>query len=398
MGGSKMPREEMLAMLLAGGKGTRLGVLTKNIAKPAVPFGAEYRLIDFPLSNCTNSGINTVGVLTQYKPLILNSYIGNGSSWDLDRHNGGVTVLPPYVKEGGGSWYKGTADAIYQNIEFLDIHDPEYVLVLSGDHIYKMDYAKMLNYHKEKNSDVTIGVIEVPWEETHRFGIMNTNQEKKIIEFQEKPENAKNNLASMGIYIFNWKYLRKYLTAEAAENDDSAGDFGHNIIPKMMADNLNFYAYTFKDYWKDVGTVESYWQAHMDLLGENPELNLQDRNWIIYSVNPNRPPQYLSENAVVDNSMINKGTQIMGTVKNSVLFFGVRIAEDAVVENSVILPNTRINVGAKIKNSIVGRNVIIEKDSEIGIENETKDLKITVIGDDEVIPEASKIKAGMVVG
>ena len=393
-----MPKEEMIAMLLAGGKGTRLGVLTRNIAKPAVPFGAEYRLIDFPLSNCSNSGITTVGVLTQYKPLILNSYIGSGSSWDLDRHNGGVTVLPPYVKEGGGSWYKGTADAIYQNIEFIDIHDPEYVLVLSGDHIYKMDYSEMLNYHKNKNADVTIGVLEVPWEETHRFGIMNTNQDQKIIEFQEKPENAKNNLASMGIYIFNWEYLKKYLKAEAEANDDSAGDFGHDIIPQMMADQLNFYAFTFKDYWKDVGTVESYWQAHMDLLGENPELDLQDRNWIIYSVNPNRPPQYLSEDAVVDNSMINKGTQIMGTVKNSVLFFGVKVARDAVVEDSVILPNTRISSGAKIKNSIVGRNVIIEKDSQIGLENEDQDLKITVIGDDEVIPEASNIKAGMVVG
>jgi glucose-1-phosphate adenylyltransferase len=397
-GGIKMPKEEMIAMLLAGGKGTRLGVLTRNIAKPAVPFGAEYRLIDFPLSNCSNSGITTVGVLTQYKPLILNSYIGSGSSWDLDRHNGGVTVLPPYVKEGGGSWYKGTADAIYQNIEFIDIHDPEYVLVLSGDHIYKMDYSEMLNYHKNKNADVTIGVLKVPWEETHRFGIMNTNQDQKIIEFQEKPKNAKNNLASMGIYIFNWEYLKKYLKAEAEANDDSAGDFGHDIIPQMMADQLNFYAFTFKDYWKDVGTVESYWQAHMDLLGENPELDLQDRNWIIYSVNPNRPPQYLSEDAVVDNSMINKGTQIMGTVKNSVLFFGVKVARNAVVENSVILPNTRISSGAKIKNSIVGRNVIIEKDSQIGIENEDQDLKITVIGDDEVIPEASNIKAGMVVG
>ncbi|MEC9489433.1 MAG: glucose-1-phosphate adenylyltransferase [Halanaerobiales bacterium] len=396
-----MPKEEMVAMLLAGGKGTRLGVLTNNIAKPAVPFGAEYRLIDFPLSNCTNSGITTVGVLTQYKPLVLNSYIGSGSSWDLDRHNGGVTVLPPYVKEGGGSWYKGTADAIYQNIEFLDIYDPEYVLVLSGDHIYKMDYAEMLNYHKEKNAEITIGVLEVPWKETHRFGIMNTNQDQKIIEFQEKPENAKNNLASMGIYIFNWEYLRKYLIEEAEENDDSAGDFGHNIIPKMMADNLNFYAYTFEGYWKDVGTIESYWQAHMDLLGEEPELELQDRNWIIYSVNPNRPPQYLSEDAVVDNSMINKGTQIMGTVKNSVLFFGVKVAQDAVVEDSVILPNTRINSGAKIKNSIVGRNVIVEKNSKIGIEKEKEasdELKISVIGDNEVIPEASSIKAGMVVG
>lgn len=396
-GGKQMPKEEMLAMLLAGGKGTRLGVLTKNIAKPAVPFGAEYRLIDFPLSNCTNSGINTVGVLTQYKPLILNSYIGNGSSWDLDRHNGGVTVLPPYVKEGGGSWYKGTADAIYQNIEFIDIYNPEYVLVLSGDHIYKMDYSKMLDYHKSKEADITIAVLEVAWEETHRFGIMDTNQKQKIIEFQEKPENAKNNLASMGIYIFNWKYLRKYLISEATANNDSAGDFGHNIIPQMMADQLNFYAYTFKDYWKDVGTIESYWQAHMDLLGKNPKLNLQDRDWIIYSVNPNRPPQYLSENAVVNNSMINKGTQIMGTVKNSVLFFGVKVAKNAVVEDSVILPNTRIKAGAQVKNSIVGQNVIIEKKSKIGIEKKDKEIKITVIGDNKVLSKNSNIAAGMVV-
>lgn len=394
-----MPKEEMLAMLLAGGKGTRLGVLTQNIAKPAVPFGGEYRLIDFPLSNCSNSGISTVGVLTQYKPLVLNSYIGNGRSWDLDRNNGGVTVLPPYVKEGGGSWYQGTADAIYQNIEFIDLYDPEYVLVLSGDHIYKMDYAKMLNYHKKKNADATIGVLEVPWEETHRFGIMNTDQKQKIIEFQEKPENAKNNLASMGIYIFDWKSLRKYLTAEAEQNNDSAGDFGHNILPRMMADQLNFYAYTFKGYWKDVGTIESYWQAHMDLLGEQPKLNLQDRSWVIYSVNPNRPPQYISEDAEVDNSMINKGTQVMGKVKNSLLFFGVKVAEGAVIENSVVLPNSRIGKNARIKNSIIGRNVVIEKNSQIGIKAaKNNELKITVIGDDELIPEDSNIKTGMVVG
>lgn len=396
-----MPKEEMLAMLLAGGKGTRLGVLTKNIAKPAVPFGAEYRLIDFPLSNCSNSGINTVGVLTQYKPLVLNSYIGNGSSWDLDRNSGGVTVLPPYVKEGGGSWYKGTADAIYQNIEFIDINDPEYVLVLSGDHIYKMDYSVMLDFHKQKNADITIAVLEVPWEETHRFGIMNTDDDSKIIEFQEKPEEAKNNLASMGIYIFNWQSLRKYLIEEAAENEDSAGDFGHDIIPAMMENNLSFYAYTFKDYWKDVGTIKSYWQAHMDLLGEKPELDLQDRNWIIYSVNPNRPPQYISEFAEVKNSLINKGTQIMGSVKNSVLFFGVKVSKDAEIENSVILPNVRINAGVKIKNAIIGRNVIIEKDSLLGISNgddDSDELNITIIGDDELIPEASKIKSGTVVG
>jgi len=393
-----MPKEEMLAMLLAGGKGTRLGVLTKNIAKPAVPFGAEYRLIDFPLSNCSNSGIDTVGVLTQYKPLVLNSYIGNGSSWDLDRNQGGVTVLPPYVKEGGGSWYKGTADAIYQNIEFIDLHDPEYVLVLSGDHIYKMDYSIMLDFHKQKNADVTIGVLEVPWEETHRFGIMNTNEDEKIIEFQEKPEEAKNNLASMGIYIFNWESLRKYLVEQAEKNEDSAGDFGHNIIPAMMQDKLSFYAYTFKSYWKDVGTVESYRQAHMDMLGSKPVLDLQDRNWIIYSVNPNRPPQYISEFAEVENSMINKGTQVMGNVKNSVLFFGVKISKDAVVEDSVILPNARIGSGAQIKNAIIGRNVIIEKDTKIGLDSKNGERKITVIGDDELIPESSEIKSGTVVG
>lgn len=398
-----MAKEEMIAMLLAGGKGTRLGVLTKNIAKPAVPFGAEYRLIDFPLSNCTNSGLNTVGVLTQYKPLILNSYIGSGSSWDLDRNKGGVTVLPPYVKEGGGSWYQGTADAIYQNLEFIEIYDPEYVLVLSGDHIYKMDYSEMLKYHKAKKADITIGVLPVPWEETHRFGIINTNKDQKIIEFQEKPKNAKNNLASMGIYIFNWQHLKKYLTSQAEAENGSAGDFGHDIIPKMMADQLNFYAYTFNGYWKDVGTIESYWQAHMDLLGENPNLDLQDRNWIIYSVNPNRPPQYLAETAVISNSMINKGTQIMGEVKNSILFFGVKVGKNAKVENSVILPNTLIRDNAKIKNSIIGRNVIIEKDSQIGIKaqknnSKEKELQITVIGDDEIIPESSNIKAGMVVG
>lgn len=398
-----MAKEEMISMLLAGGKGTRLGVLTKNIAKPAVPFGAEYRLIDFPLSNCTNSGLNTVGVLTQYKPLILNSYIGSGSSWDLDRNKGGVTVLPPYVKEGGGSWYQGTADAIYQNLEFIEIYDPEYVLVLSGDHIYKMDYSEMLKYHKAKKADITIGVLPVPWEETHRFGIINTNKDQKIIEFQEKPKNAKNNLASMGIYIFNWQHLKKYLTSQAEAENGSAGDFGHDIIPKMMADQLNFYAYTFNGYWKDVGTIESYWQAHMDLLGENPNLDLQDRNWIIYSVNPNRPPQYLAETAVISNSMINKGTQIMGEVKNSILFFGVKVGKNAKVENSVILPNTLIRDNAKIKNSIIGRNVIIEKDSQIGMKAQKnnakeKELQITVIGDDEIIPESSNIQAGMVVG
>jgi len=326
-----MANLELLAMILAGGKGSRLGVLTKNIAKPAVPFGGEYRLIDFPLSNCSNSGIDTVGVLTQYKPLVLNSYIGNGSSWDLDRNRGGVTVLPPYVKETGGSWYKGTADAIYQNIEFIDIYDPEYVLILSGDHIYKMDYSLMLDYHKEKNAEATIGVLEVPLEDANRFGIMNTDDSQRIFEFQEKPEKPKNNLASMGIYIFKWETLKKYLLKDA-ENDDSDGDFGKNIIPAMINNDLLIYAYKFTDYWKDVGTIESYWGAHMDLLGDSPELDLHDRNWIIYSVNPNNPPQYIAETAEVDHSLINKGTQVLGKIENSVLFFGVRVERDVIIE------------------------------------------------------------------
>ncbi len=392
-----MPEVEMLGMLLAGGKGSRLGVLTKNIAKPAVPFGAEYRLIDFPLSNCSNSGIDTVGVLTQYKPLVLNSYIGNGSSWDLDRRRGGVTVLPPYVKEGGGAWYKGTADAIYQNIEFIDLYNPEYVLVLSGDHIYKMDYSEMLDYHKNKNAEASIAVIEVPWEDTNRFGIMNTDDEHRIYEFQEKPDNAKNNLASMGIYIFNWQSLRKYLIADAAKAD-SDGDFGKNIIPEMIDDDLEIYAYTFKNYWKDVGTIESYWRAHMDLLGDNPELNIHDRNWIIYSVNPNRPPHYIAETAEVDHSLINKGSQIFGKVDNCVISYGARIGKNAVIENCVILPNARIGVGSHIKNAIICENVTIERNCEIGINGESDEFKVTVIGDNEVIKKGANIEIGKVVG
>ncbi|RCW49854.1 MULTISPECIES: glucose-1-phosphate adenylyltransferase [unclassified Halanaerobium] len=392
-----MANPELLAMILAGGKGSRLGVLTKNIAKPAVPFGGEYRLIDFPLSNCSNSGIDTVGVLTQYKPLVLNSYIGNGRSWDLDLNRGGVTVLPPYVKETGGSWYRGTADAIYQNIEFIDINDPEYVLILSGDHIYKMDYSLMLDYHKEKNAEATIGVLEVPLEDANRFGIMNTDNSQRIFEFQEKPENPKNNLASMGIYIFKWETLKKYLLKDA-ENDDSDGDFGKDIIPAMINNDLQIYAYKFTDYWKDVGTIKSYWRAHMDLLGDSPELNLHDRNWIIYSVNPNKPPQYIAETAEVDHSLINKGTQVLGKIKNSVLFFGVLVERDVIIENSVILPNSRIGKGSHIKNSIIGRNVTVEANSKIGADNQTEELKITVVGDEETVKKNSSIKSGTVVG
>lgn len=304
-----MKKEEIVAMILAGGQGTRLGTLTKENAKPAVPFGGKYRIIDFTLSNCSNSGISTVGILTQYQPLSLNSHIGIGVPWDLDRTNGGVTLLPPYQTKDGGDWYKGTANAIYQNINFIDEYDPEYVLVLSGDHIYKMDYSNMLEYHKEKNADVTIAVIEVPLEEASRFGIMNAKEDGRIYEFEEKPKQPKSNLASMGIYIFNWKLLKEFLKND--ENDiNSNNDFGKNIIPNMLNSNKKLYAYSFKGYWKDVGTIESYWEANMDLINDAVDLDLYG-DWKIYSVNPVRPPQYVSEEAVINNSLITEGVQYM---------------------------------------------------------------------------------------
>ncbi len=392
-----MSKKEIVAMLLAGGKGTRLGVLTKNIAKPAVPFGAEYRLIDFPLSNCTNSGIDTVGVLTQYEPLVLNSYIGNGSSWDLDRRDGGVTVLPPYLRETGGSWYKGTADAIYQNINYIELYDPEYILVLSGDHIYKMDYSRMLAQHKQWGSEASIAVLEVPWEETHRFGIMNSNEENRIVEFQEKPEEAKSNLASLGIYIFNWPLLRDYLDKDAS-NENSAHDFGKNIIPAMLEDNRRVFAYTFDGYWKDVGTIKSYWETHMDLLAEKSKgLNLYDRSWVISSVNPNRPPQFVSRTANISHSMINKGTKIRGKVENSVIFFGVDIGEGAVIKDSVIMPNVTIEEGAYINKTIIGQDSVIKDNARIGV-GETEEFEITVIGEGEIISNGRIIEHGSVIG
>ena len=390
-----MAKKEIVAMLLAGGKGTRLGVLTNNLAKPAVPFGAEFRLIDFPLSNCSNSGINTVGILTQYEPLILNSYIGNGSSWELDRNNGGVTVLPPYLHDKGGGWYKGTADAVYHNINYIDRYDPEYVLVLSGDHIYKMDYSKMLDFHKEKNASASLAVIEVPWEETNRFGIMNTNKEKQIVEFQEKPDKAKNNLASMGIYIFDWPTLKKYLI-EDSRNSDSSGDFGKNIIPAMINDKHSVYAYEFEGYWMDVGTIESYWKAHMDLIHKDAGLDLYDRDWIISSLNPNQPPLYISENAEVNHSLINKGSEIEGTVKNSVIFFGSSVGKNTIVEDSVILPNTKIGDGCYINKSIICHNVNIKDNCNIGADN-LINPDITVIADNMTISRGANIENGSVV-
>jgi glucose-1-phosphate adenylyltransferase len=336
-------------MLLAGGKGSRLHSLTKNLAKPAVPFGGKYRIIDFPLSNCTNSGIHTVGVLTQYQPLLLNSYIGIGSAWDLDRKDGGVTVLPPYAESSEVKWYSGTASAIFQNLNYLDQYDPEYVLILSGDHIYKMNYELMLNYHIEKGSDVTISVIEVPWEETNRFGIMNTDADLRITEFEEKPDVAKNNLASMGIYIFKWSVLREYLIRDD-QNPDSSHDFGKDIIPLLIQENMKLFAYPFKGYWKDVGTIQSLWEANMDLLDKDCELNLFDHSWRIYSVNPNQPPQYICPKGVVSESLVNEGCKIEGQVSRTVVFQGVTVKKGAVVKETVIMPD-----------AVIGHNCVIEK-------------------------------------
>lgn len=380
-----MHKKEMLSMILAGGQGSRLKLLTKNIAKPAVPFGGKYRIIDFVLSNCSNSGIDTVGVLTQYQPLVLNTHIGIGTPWDLDRNHGGVSLLPPYMKESGGNWYKGTANAIYQNISFIDSYDPDYVLVLSGDHIYTMDYNEMLKYHKEKGADATIAVIEVSYEEASRFGIMNTNDDNLIYEFEEKPKNPKNNMASMGIYIFNWKNLKNFLIAdEKAEN--SSNDFGKNIIPNMLNDGQKLCAYPFKGYWKDVGTVESLWEANMDLLRDDNELNIFDRDWKIYSQSPSSPAQYIGPNAKVENSMLVEGCVVLGEVTNSIIFPGVYIGENTKVMNSVVMSNTKIEDNAIIDKAIIGSDVTIRRNNTIG---NSKDIAL--------IGEGKEIKANFVI-
>lgn len=377
-----MTKKEIVAMILAGGQGSRLGVLTKKLAKPAVPFGGKYRIIDYALSNCSNSCIDTVGVLTQYQPLELNSHIGIGSPWELDRREGGVSILPPYQEEKGGNWYKGTANAIYRNIAFVDNYDPEYVLILSGDHIYKMDYEKMLDFHKAKNADATIAVIDVTLEEASRFGIMNTNDDLSIYEFEEKPKKPKSTKASMGIYIFNWKLLKKYLKED--ENDkNSSNDFGKNIIPKMLNEGQKLMAYPFKGYWKDVGTIESLWQANMDLLKEDNELNSTDDEWKIYSVNPVRPAQYIGPQASVNSSLVVEGCIIHGQVENSVLFQGVTVGKNSVIRNSVIMPNTKIGENVVIDKAIIGSNVIIRRDCSVGNGNE-----ITVI------PAKDELKSG----
>ena len=379
-----MTKKEIVAMILAGGQGSRLGVLTKDLAKPAVPFGGKYKIIDFPLSNCSNSGIYTVGVLTQYKPLELNSHIGIGDTWDLDRRNGGVRILPPYQKEKGGDWYKGTANAIYQNVAFIEMHDPEYVLILSGDHIYKMDYDKMLDFHKENNADATIAVINVPLKEASRFGIMNTNDDLSIYEFEEKPENPKSTNASMGIYIFNWKVLKRAL--EEDELDElSSNDFGKNIIPKMLEEGRKLVAYPFKGYWKDVGTIESLWEANMDLLKDENELSLHDDEWKIYSANPVRPAQYIGPEAKIKNSLIVEGCIVNGIVENSVLFQGVHVGENTVIRNSVIMPNTIIEENSVIDKAIIGSEVHILSNCNVGNGD-----SISVIASNENIEEVIK--------
>jgi glucose-1-phosphate adenylyltransferase len=360
-----MIKKEIIAMILAGGQGTRLKQLTKMIAKPAVPFGGKYRIIDFSLSNCSNSNIDTVGVLTQYQPLVLNSHIGIGAPWDLDRRNGGVSLLPPYQSEDGGNWYKGTADAIYQNTNYIDSFQPEYVLILSGDHIYKMDYSKMLAYHKEKAADVTIAVLEVPLEEASRFGIMNTRKDDSIYEFEEKPENPKSKLASMGVYIFNWASLKQLLKEDSLDKT-SSNDFGKNIIPKMLNNNQKLYAYPFKGYWRDVGTIESFWEANMDLLSDDNELNIHDTNWRIYSVNAMLPPQYIGPEASINDAMLNEGCTVFGEVNNCVLFQGVHVGKNTKITNSVILANTKIGNNVVIDKAIIGSNVTIRRNTCIG--------------------------------
>ncbi|MFZ5353187.1 MAG: glucose-1-phosphate adenylyltransferase [Bacillota bacterium] len=383
-----MQKKEWIAMILAGGQGSRLTLLTKKIAKPAVPYGGKYRIIDFPLSNCSNSGIDTVGVLTQYQPLILNSYIGIGSPWDLDRKKGGVTLLPPYVNEKGGEWYKGTANAIYQNINFIDYYEPEYVLILSGDHIYKMDYSLMLDFHKEKKAEATIAVIDVPWEETNRFGIMNTNSDGSIYEFEEKPKNAKSNLASMGIYIFNWQTLKKYLIDDELD-ENSSNDFGKNIIPGMLQNGVRLFAYPFKGYWKDVGTVDSLWEANMDLLKEDNQLNLYDTSWRIYSVNPIRPPHFTAEGASVNGSLVGEGCVIYGEVINSVLFPGVFIGKNTKLIDTVVMPNVRIEENVVIEKAIIGSDSVIKPGCIIG---DSASGKITLIGESETVEENTTYK------
>jgi len=385
-----MKKKTCVAMLLAGGQGTRLGVLTKKVAKPAVPYGGKYRIIDFPLSNCTNSGIDTVGVLTQFMPLELNSYIGSGAPWDLDLSNGGVFVLPPYQTGKTGDWYRGTANAIYQNMAFIEQYDPDYVLILSGDHIYKMDYNKMLQFHIQNNADCTIAVREVPWDEASRFGIMNTNADNSISEFEEKPANPKSNKASMGVYIFTWDKLRKYLTEDAAD-PKSSNDFGKNIIPTMLNEGQRMFAYDFEGYWKDVGTIESLWEANMDLLELPMPIDLYDKKWRIYGRNPGLAPSFVAEGGKAINSLITEGCEVKGVVNHSVLFAGVTVETGAEVTDAVVMPGAVIERGAVVRRAIVAENAHICAGAVVGEETG----KIAVIGPNAKIAAGEKVAAGV---
>ena len=384
-----MRKKTCVAMLLAGGQGSRLGILTKRVAKPAVPYGGKYRIIDFPLSNCTNSGIDTVGVLTQYQPLELNAYIGSGAPWDLDLTNGGVFVLPPYQKGKVGEWYRGTANAIYQNMAFIEQYHPDYVLILSGDHIYKMDYNAMLQHHIRHGADATIAVREVPWEEAPRFGIMNTDSEDNIIEFEEKPKKPKSNKASMGVYIFTWEKLRKYLTEDEADKS-SSNDFGKNIIPKMLAEKQVLVAYSFAGYWKDVGTIESLWEANMDLLATPMPIDLHDKKWRVFARNPGYAPHYIADGAVIHDTLVTEGTEIYGHVEHSVIFSGVTVEEGAKVEDAVIMPGAVIRRGAVVRRAIVAENAVIGAGCVVGEETGN----IAVVGFDVELPAGVSVAAG----
>lgn len=399
-----MTKKEIIALLLAGGQGSRLGILTKKAAKPAVLFGGKYRIIDFSLSNCTNSGIDTVGVLTQYQPLKLNNHIGIGKPWDMDRMNGGVTILSPFMKEGSADWYKGTANAISQNIDYVDKMDPKYVVILSGDHIYKMDYSDMLSFHIKNNAEATISVIDVSYEEASRYGIMSTDETGRIHEFEEKPEKPKSTLASMGVYIFTWKVLRDYLMRDELEQE-SEHDFGKDIIPTMLEEGRSLWAYKFVGYWKDVGTIQAFWESNMDLVKRVPEFNLYDPEWKIYTPNPVKPPHYVGATGKVKTSVVAEGCMIFGEVKNSILFPGVYVGKGALVENSIVMSNTRIEENSIVDHCIIGEDVKIGTKVIIGqgenIPNENKpgiyNSGITVIGEGAEIPEGTMIGKNVMV-
>ena len=397
-----MRKKEMIAMLLAGGQGSRLGVLTAKVAKPAVAFGGKYRIIDFPLSNCINSGIDTVGVLTQYQPLRLNTHIGIGIPWDLDRNFGGVTILPPYEKSSSSEWYTGTANAIYQNLDYMETFNPDYVLILSGDHIYKMDYEVMLDFHKANNAEVTIAVMPVPMEEASRFGIMITDENRRITDFEEKPEHPRSNLASMGIYIFNWKTLKEALLTMA---DQPALDFGKHVIPYCHEKGAPLYAYEFNGYWKDVGTLNSYWEANMELIDIVPEFNLYEEYWKIYTKSDILPPQYMSRDSVVERCIIGEGTDVYGKVYNSVIGCGVTIGEGAVVRDSIIMNNTVIGPGCEVYKAIIAENVQIGRGVKLGVggeaENDTAphiySHGLVTVGEKSVIPEGVSVGKNTVI-